>query len=591
MFPLTTEPLSLRVSMNGAGPTDLDLLRGLRWSGGPKRLVAAAGRGDPAAFAREARRELARRFGREAADAAGLAARFPLHEAEARAVYARFTESAPGGQSKHHGPSFLQTAVLLDGLRRFGGSLDPTALWPLWRAAWLAATAVTNAPEPEAPLDRLLAAEILTARGVVFDDVADVRPRMKAARKRLLIEFEARTDTDGTPHAELLPVLPAWFASLARAVSWARVADARLWGAGYSRRFDGLLRTVATLACPEGRLLLTCEGDVRPILREAVKRSGWKAGSPVRRLIAKFPDSDGPDDVPSQESVPRKPDRKSPPVAQSDWAKLVASRARWRPHADAYAVSHDRPLPSIGFLAFGHPVFAGEWGLTVRLDGRELELTADWEAVCWFSDRDADYVELQWPNEQGITLCRQLLLTRGDHQLVVADAVSTPGHPETRIEVDSRLPLAAGVTLKGRPPSRELRLDAAGLPLRAFPLALPGERIESAPGSFDADGRHLLQRRTGLGGVYLPAVFDWHPRRREAYADWRTLTVTEEGRRLGPGDASGHRLRIGRRQLLLCRSLTGSKLKRTVLGYHHGNESILCRFTPEGDFEPLVLVE
>lgn len=589
MSSLTTEPLSLRVSTNGAGPTDLDLTRGLRWSEAvPKRLVSASQRGDTARFARELRCDLARRFGRKGTDPARLARRFPLQESEARAVYERFTEgaAAPVG---HNGSSLLQTAALLDALRRFGGRVDPKTLWPLWRDAWLNAAELAVAHEPESPLDRLLAAEVLLASAVLFEGAAGIRNRRKVARARLLTEFEARTDTDGTPHAELLPVLPAWFASLVRAASWAKAGDARLWDSSYSERFAGLTRIVATLSAPDGRLLLTEAGDVRPVLREAARRCGKKLDSPVRDLIARFRDRSP--DVPSKESPARRADRKSPAVAQSDWAKVVVSRARWRPESDAYAVRHDAVLPALEFLAFGRPVFAGEWDLTVRLDGQKLELTNDWESVCWFSDEDADYVELQWPNEQGITLCRQVLLTRGGHQLIVADAVSTPGRPETRIEVDSRLPLADNVTVEERRPSRELSLGAAGLPVRAFPVALPGERIESAPGSLDADGRHLLQRRAGLGGVYLPAIFDWHPARRDAYADWRTLTVTEDGRRLGPGEASGHRLRVGSRQILLCRSLTGSKLKRACLGYHHGNESIICQVLPKGDFKPLVLVE
>jgi len=587
---LTTEPLPLRVSSNGSGPTDIDLLRSLCWARGPERLVAAARRGEASAFSREVRRELGRRFGRGAIDPRSAAARFPLHEAEAEDVYRRF-EGGDGRAALKTSDTtgLVRTAALLDGLRRFGASLNAAALWLLWREAWLNSADVVDAPEPEAPLDRALSAEILWASGLLFDGAAEARSRMKEGRRRLLAELEARTDNDGSPHAELLSILPGWFASITRAAAWAKTADVRLWDRAYSGRFDGLVRTMAILAAPDGRLLLSPHGDVRPVLREAVKRSGWKSGSPVRRLIGRL--GDGPPPVPSQESVPKRADRKTPPVIQSDWAKVVISRSRWRPDADAFAVAYDQRIPSIEVLAAGRRMLDGHWGLRILADGRPIEPTADWESVCWFSDADADYVEFQWPNELGLTVCRQLLLTRRDHQLVIADAVAAPGRPDLPLEVESALPLADGVTAEARRPSRELRLDAAGLPIRVFPIALPPERIESAPGSLDAEGQGLRQRRSGHGGVYLPAVFDWNPKRREAFAEWRSLTVTEDRRRLGPAEASAHRLRVGARQLLVYRGQNGSKVKRTVLGYHHGSESVIGRFTSDGDVEPLVLVE
>lgn len=589
MSRLTTEPLPLRVSTNGAGPTDVDLLRSLRWTDGATPLAAAARRGDATAFARELRRDLVRRFGKKAADAGRLASRFPSHEAEARAVAALFVEPGTSAALTGATHSLVGVAALVEGLRRFGGALAPQDLWILWREAWLR-SAEAAAGRGESPLDRVLAAEIDWARGILFAGTAEAKRDAKAGRSALLAEFEARTDTGGTPHADLLPILPAWFASLTRAAGWAKAADLRLWNAEYASRFDGLLRTAAILASPDGRLFHSDGGDVRPVLREAFDRSGWKPDSPVAGLVRRLR-RDNISSVPAAESVPRRPDRKSPPVLQSDWAKLVVSRSRWRPDADAFTITHHGPTPTIEFMACGRVVLSGPWGLRVRVDGDQLEPTADWEAVSWFSDRDADYLELQRPNERGVVVCRQLLLTRGDHQLVVADSVSTPSRPDARLEVEATLPLAPGVASETRRPTRELRLAASDLPLRAFPVGLPTERIEKASGAFDAAGGALVMKGSGAGGVYLPLVLDWHPKRREAIADWRTLTVTEDRRRLGPAEASGHRLRVGDRQLLVYRGLNGSKAKRTMLGYHHGNESVIGRFNGDGDVEPLVLVE
>jgi hypothetical protein len=586
-MPRLTTPAS-RTSTNGSGPPDHELLRSLRWTdAAPKRLAASARQGDVPGFARELRRDFRRRFGREPGELARLAARFPQFEGEAKSAFERFDGDAPVVSAADETVALLRTAALLDGLR-FGGSTEPDRLWHLWREAWTAANEV-HVTNNSSPLARLLAAEVQWAAGVVFAGVVGARARLKNARAKLFAEFDASTDTDGTPHAALLPVLPAWFASLVRVASWAKSTDLRLWDAAFSGRFDGLVRTVATLAKPGGRLLLAGDVDLRPILREAAKRSRWKVGSPVRQLVRQL--SDEPPAVPAHESHLRKPDRKSPPVLQSDWAKLALSRSRWQPAADAFAVAHHGERPAIEFLAFGRPVFAGAWGLNLRIDGRGIEFTPEWEAVSWFSDAEADYLELQWPNELGVTVCRQILLTRGDHQLLLAESVAVPGRPEARVEIESTLPLATGVTAEIRRPSRELRLDAGGLPVRAFPVAFPAERIDRCPGVFEPEPGCLVLKGSGTGAVYLPVVFDWNPKRREAFVDWRSLTVTEDRRRLGPAEASGHRLRVGGRQLLVYRRLNESKAMRTVLGYHHGSESVVGRFTADGDVEPLVLVE
>lgn len=524
-----------------------------------------------------------------------IAARFPRSEAVARASYQRFVEpeADSGSTVENSTEDLVRIAALLDGLRRYGGRLDAAALHPLWREAWIASTDRTDfALAEDSPLARVVSAEIAWASGILFDGHSGLRKRRKSGRERLLAELEARTDTDGAPHAELLPVLAEWFASLVRCAAWAKAGDVRLWNAEMSGRFDGLVRATASLTRADGRVSLSTRVDVRPLLAEAVKRSGWKAGAPVRRLMARLQSHDELPPIPEdgEKTLLHRADRTSPPVVQTDWGKLVVCRNRWRPESDLLAIAHAAATPSFEFSAFGQSVFAGEWGLRIRIDGDDLTLTPEWEAVTWFSDKDADYVELEWPNERGVTVCRQALLTRADHQLVLADAVSTPGRPESRIEVETLLPFAAGVSATPRRPLREVALAANGLPLRCLPVALPMNRVEQAAGTLETDADRLVVRQSGSGGVYAPLVFDWHPRRRDAFVEWRSLTVTENHRRLGPADASGHRLRIGERQLLLYRGLNGSKAMRAVLGYHHGSESVIGRFTKAGEVEPLVLV-
>jgi hypothetical protein len=81
--------------------------------------------------------------------------------------------------------------------------------------------------------------------------------------------------------------------------------------------------------------------------------------------------------------------------------------------------------------------------------------------------------------------------------------------------------------------------------------------------------------------VTMPLALDWHPDRSVAPADWCRLTVTEARRIVGPGEASGFRLRVGRRQVLLYRSLVAPGTSRAVLGLHTWHETVFSRVDPK----------
>lgn len=590
-MPATQETHALEPS-----PSDAEWLRSLRWSQGANGLVTASQRGDVEAFGDEVRADLRRRFGVKGSDPDRLAARFPRYEAVARDIYNRLLEDQEGPAVEVDDPAsrLVRLSALLDGLRRWGGKLDGGMLASFWRDAWLETSEIASAPpEPSSTLEAVLSAEIVWASGILFDGQKGMASRRKEGGRRLFAELDLRTDTDGTPHADLLPILPEWLSAFVRSLEWAKAGQEVLWGASKLARFDALVAATATLTRADGHPSFSTRLDIRPLLDRAAKRSGLKSGAAARRLISRLRGHAELPPVPKPETRtgPRRSDRAQLPAIQSDWAALALCRTSWRREADLLAVAWGASIPAIEFSAFGRPVFAGEWGLRVRVDGEDVTSTSGWESVCWFSDRDADYLELQWTVDQNVSIYRQALLTRGDHQLFLTEAVSTPSRTDARIEVESTLPLAAGATAVARRPLREIGLDTGGLPLRALPIALPMNRLEQGTGSFEVDQDRLVLRQTGVGGVYSPLVLDWHPGRRRAPIDWRTLTVTEDHRRLGPSEAAAQRLRIDDRQLLVYRRMNDSKAMRAVLGYHHGAESMIGRFTKKGEVDPLVIVE
>ena len=140
--------------------------------------------------------------------------------------------------------------------------------------------------------------------------------------------------------------------------------------------------------------------------------------------------------------------------------------------------------------------------------------------------------------------------------------------------------------------TREARLSSPNVKVRCFPLALPADRLHSTVGEFDAAlGELRLAQASSSESLYAPIVLDWSPERASLDAEWRTLTVTEEGRKLAPWEAVGHRLRLGQLHLVVYRSLHVGEDFRSVLGLYTDKESVIARFDDRGYVLPIVSVD
>jgi hypothetical protein len=275
------------------------------------------------------------------------------------------------------------------------------------------------------------------------------------------------------------------------------------------------------------------------------------------------------------------------PVFQSDESRLACLRGDWSPTANSVLVSHQGRFPALEMALGGTPLFAGDWELDLRIDGRPVE-PAEWTCVCWHSDDDGDYLELQ-SRPAGVRVERQIFLSRTDQFALLSDAILADDD-RAKLEILSRLPLAQDCAAFAQTRSRECRLLCGGARVRVLPLALNCPRVEAAAGQLgSADGRLELSQ-VGVGGLYAPLVLDWNPRRGRSPASWRRLTVARDGAAVRPSDAAGFLLEIGPAKWLIYRSLAPTLEPRSVLGQHTMYETLVGRFV-SGDLEPLVQVE
>lgn len=467
---------------------------------------------------------------------------------------------------------------------------------------------------PTVPADVALVenGEIPFVGGVVFKEIANATNLVKSGRKVLARGLVDLTDTDGTPHAELLPRLPLWLAPFVRATLASDRSHEVLWTAEQRQLLTNLVDRAISLCRPDGRAALTngMRLDSLPVLTAASQLLGLElVGSTSEYLQA------------IQRAVAGKPPRRSRPTIatmpsnQSDWAKFALLRSDWSVEADSVAITHHQPLPQLDVTALGRSLIHGDWGLKLKIGDAVIELAEEWSCVCWQSDPDADFIELQMIGPGKLRVERLVLLSRKERFLIIADAISGASALEAgrsrvpasglkatdkkptaaarqRIEYESSLSLCEGMVGSCDGTTREGRITGNRLKARVFPLGIPQERVNSTPHQLSITGNEIFLKHVAEGdGLFAPLVFVWHPERTRVDATWRTLTVVEDLKVVGPDVAVGYRLKLGSFQLLISRALKKTGNSRTCLGHHTFNETVIAKFDKNGDVEPILMIE
>ena len=433
-----------------------------------------------------------------------------------------------------------------------------------WLTAWKHVIQLTA--------NRSLSPELAFTTGLLLAPLKGTARLRQDGRRALQEELLERTDTDGTPHAGILADLPEWLGSLVRSEYWGRRLASPTWNTTARKRFERLVTLTNSLYRHPNRLALSKRPTrgLRELLDEA-NRLVKHANQPTR--------------------------------TQSDWAHVAMLQCDTPTRTPALLVTHDGPKPELDLSVDGHSLLQDAWSIHVTCGHSDWVLD-DWTCVCWQSDDDADYIELQADAGQGRRVDRQILLSRSEELLVLADAViKTPASPEpstaqpantTPLTVRSSLGLANGVVAgPARTGRRDWKLKGAGGVARILPLALPDDPLlATGRASIDCHDSRLEWTHAGIGpALYLPLVIDFSRHRSRSRPEWNCLTVTENRQLASTQQAVGFRARLGDSQLVLYRSLVPPRTPRSVLGLHTQHETVIGLLGPNGDFRSLVMVE
>ena len=199
-------------------------------------------------------------------------------------------------------------------------------------------------------------------------------------------------------------------------------------------------------------------------------------------------------------------------AVNSEWAEIAVLQPAWQRGGPKLTLAYAEQRTQIELEHRGKLIWSGTWDLEVRLDGTRAELASNWEEVCWMSDADADYVEIEAKLTGGITVQRHVLLARKDRCLLLGDAVLGPRR--ARIEYGSGLPLASSVEVEPAAETREVWLAGRRARLAALPLALPEWRVDPRRGELSArDGKLWLAAKRPDAQPHWLCAAHFRPRR------------------------------------------------------------------------------
>tara|TARA_R110002072_G_scaffold303142_1_gene495813 strand:+ start:76513 stop:78456 length:1944 start_codon:yes stop_codon:yes gene_type:complete len=507
-------------------------------------------------------------------------------------------------------PSALLAACEL--LALYGSQFPAEVIGGLWRATLAAALAQSEScleaaatEDWQDQLDQsdkagatwLKAGLLPLVCGLLFDDVKGAPRLSRAGRVSLNDQLLHVTDGDGVPVCEVLDALPEFLALWSDGLLMSQVFGETLWKKSASRRFEKMLSRLAATVRASETLTGCANGEASLV---ALKRAVELAGLPSPGLMSALGTASTGNSSATKATTKKskrntgkkRAAKTAIPSWQSDDTETACLRTSWAVDASLATVrSTDEPV-QLELAVDGVPLLSGAWRLEIAEGGEFFELEAEWECICWNSDSDGDYFELQLEFEGGPMINRYLYLSRSDRFAIIADVVS--GAKPGRVDLATMLPLADGVTLEAGQGGREQLLKAGDRNVRVYPLGLPQDPGMGTVGKIglDEDEAACLtsSHATESGTMFAPIVLDWAPERQSLPAEWRKLTVTRAGEIDHSGGAA-FRLQVGKLHLVLYRSLGGTERYRTFLGYQAESETVIGKFTKSGVIQELLIVE
>ena len=463
-------------------------------------------------------------------------------------------------------------------------SVLPAAVWSEVFDYLAGAAAGAEDGDSGQPLaEQVLAGELPLVLSYQFPELGQCTQLGAAARRKLKAGVKDLLDGNGLLHCRDLAILRPLLACWTRCSYLARTAGTPLLGSKAQLKFEWFVRQTLQLTRQDGSQVL-CDGtecgheeelfDAALLLNnDAVDHAisdqilPWrKANRAASQRKTFFPDSSD----------------------HSAWARVAILRPNWLRGGQKLVVTYDGTVMNTELTCGATTLWSGTWETRITVGESQLEPISDWEELCWHSDDDVDYLELELKFNNNWHLQRQIVMAREDQFLFTADALVGP--QTAAIDYNSCLPLSSDIDFLPENETREGYLVGKRPIARVLPLVLPEWRTLYGEGSLERLQAGLCsQRQTESSRFYWPLFIDLDRQRIERPVTWRHLTVAESLDILPPSETACYRVQAGDEHWLFYRSLVPAAC-RTFLGQHVSHEFFAARFDREGEAEELIAI-
>jgi len=288
-----------------------------------------------------------------------------------------------------------------------------------------------------------------------------------------------------------------------------------------------------------------------------------------------------------------KEDRLADPADESEWSKVAILRSKWKNKSDKLAVDFGGRDVQIE-LENGRSWLGGALETEVLVDGKSVQLDSTWSQLCWFSDNEVVYLEIQNELEGGLgAIQRQFLVSRDYRFCFISDSVTLNDKASAnqhKIEHHWKLPMAADVTFHPEKETNEGHLLSGKHRLNVLPITLPEWRVEFSRGSLATENSQVLTKYTvPASGLFQGLLIDLDHRRSRQPVTWRQLTVGENLEPVTIDKAVGFRVQLDRMQFLIYRSIAPI-VGRTFMGQNHFCDFYLGHFNADGNCADLLKI-
>ena len=468
-------------------------------------------------------------------------------------------------------------------LPRLASRVRATWWWELVSHLVQTASDAGALPVEDEPLaSQLLGGELPLTLAYLMPEIMPCRELFGSGRHVLSQGLVDLLDGEGLPHCSDIDLLRPLLACWTRCAVLADLSSRPCWNKDAQNQYEWIVRQALRLTRKDGAAVMGT-GGAGEWSSEFFTAALALGSDPDDRYVARLALPGG--------KPPARNRRKLPDAAEeSEWAGFAVLRSDWSRSCEMFAVAYGGEDFRIELSSGDNLLLAGAWQTKLACDQRPLKRTSDWQQICWTSDKDGVYLELEAEFEDDFKIQRQMLLAREDRFLLLADAVFARRSAD--LDYRSTIPLAPQVSVAEADETREAWLERDAKRWLVLPLAIPEWKCDLRPGKLQeqGDGDLTLSQQARGRALFAPLFIDLNPRRCGKPFTWRQLTVAENLVSQSHDVAVGFRVQVGSKQWLVYRSL-GANRSRSVLGKNLNSDFLTGRFVRGGTVDEIIEIE